>query len=67
MSLISLVDNIISLYEELEKATVNSTEWLKLKDEIERAHRKIDEEVYKLCMGLTERGIKVVEGEKYGR
>jgi len=40
--------------------TENSNEWQKLKDEIEKTDRKIDEEVYKLY-GLTPGEIKIIE------
>lgn len=59
----SLVDKMLELNQELNKATKNSDQWHELKQEIEKTDRKIDEEVYKLY-GLTEEEIKIVERER---
>ena len=58
--LILLVDKIMKLKNELRISSENSNEWLKIKEEIEKTDRQIDEEVYKLY-GLTEEEVKVVE------
>lgn len=57
-----LVKANINLKKEINKKTENSNEWQKIKDEIAKTDKKIDEEVYKLY-GLTEEEIGVVEGK----
>jgi type I restriction-modification system DNA methylase subunit len=54
---------LIHLKNVLFKTPENTNKWHKLKQEIERIDRKIDQEVYKLY-GLTEEEIKIVEGSK---
>ena len=51
---------ILKLNIELTKAVENSNRWHKIKDEIEKTDKKIDEEVYKLYI-LTPAEIKIVE------
>jgi len=41
----------------------NASKWERLKSEIEKTDKKIDEEVYKLY-GLAEAEIKIVENQK---
>jgi len=53
-------DKIIELSQKLLKISENSNEWQRIKDEIDKTDRKIDEEVYKLY-GLTPGEIKIVE------
>jgi type I restriction-modification system DNA methylase subunit len=60
---VELVDKILFLKEKLDKLSENSNESEKLKEEIDRIDRKIDEEVYKLY-GLTDEEIKIVKGDK---
>jgi len=57
-----LVDSQLVLNEQIKKSSENSNEWKKIKDEIARTDKKIDEEIYKLY-GLTEEEIKIVEKE----
>ncbi len=59
--LTKLVDKILQLINLLHKNVKESEIWLKIKSEIERTDRKIDEEVYKLY-NLTPEEIKIVEG-----
>ena len=59
---IDLVDKMTLLSKEFYSAEENSNEWERLKSEIGRTDKKIDEDVYKLY-GLTEEEIKTVEGE----
>ena len=54
---------MLNLQKDLGPATQNSNEWERLKSEIGKTDRKIDEEVYKLY-GLTPEEIKVVEDNK---
>ena len=56
----SLVKNVLALYKEHIFIPENTNKWRKLKEEIGRLDRKIDEEVYKLY-GLTKEEIRVVE------
>jgi len=56
----TMVQNIIDLNKQLQIIPENTNKWHKLKEEIERLDRKIDEEVYKLY-GLTEGEVKAVE------
>ena len=51
---------ILKLNIELTKVVENSNRWHKIKDEIEKTDKKIDEEVYKLYI-LTPAEIKIVE------
>ncbi len=60
---IILVDKMLELNRELQKAMENSEKWNLIKFEIEKTDRKIDQEVYKLY-GLTEAEIEIVEGSK---
>jgi adenine-specific DNA-methyltransferase len=48
------------LYKDLEKMSENSDKWHKLKGEIEKLDKKIDQEVYKLY-GLTKKEIEMIE------
>lgn len=59
--IISLVDKMLKLNNDLHKATENSEKWNSIKSEIEKTDKKIDQEVYKLYE-LTEEEIKIVEG-----
>lgn len=54
---------MLFLNQKITKSEVNSSEWQRIKEDIAKTDRKIDEEVYKLY-GLTEEGIKVVEGKQ---
>ncbi|MFA6171025.1 MAG: N-6 DNA methylase [Patescibacteria group bacterium] len=56
------VDKMLELNKKLSELTENSDDWRKLKDEIARTDKKIDEEVFELY-GLGEEEIKVVEGK----
>ncbi len=58
--LAGLAKSRILLTNEFNKSSENSDQWHKIKDEIAKTDRKIDEEVYKLY-GLTEEEIKIVE------
>lgn len=58
--IIFLVERMLSLQRELYELSENSEKWERVKLDIERTDRKIDEEVYKLY-GLTEEEIKVME------
>ena len=57
----SFVDRMFDLRHDFELVTENSNEWQKIKDEIAKTDKKIDEEVYKLY-GLTKEEIGVVNG-----
>jgi type II restriction/modification system DNA methylase subunit YeeA len=59
-NIISLVNKILLLNNEIQKIPENSEKWKTIKSEIERTDKKIDQEVYKLY-GLTEEEIKIVE------
>jgi len=60
----NLAEKITKLYQELNLVEENSDQWHKIKDEIAKTDKKIDEEVYKLY-GLTEEDIKIIkQGEK---
>jgi len=59
--LADLAKQTIKLQNELRKSAENCEKWKKLKTEIERTDKKIDEEVYKLY-GLSEEEIKIIEG-----
>lgn len=57
---VDLVDKILELQKESHSTEENSSEWERLKSEIEKTDKKIDEAVYKLY-DLTENDIKVIE------
>ena len=57
-----LVNKMSGLTSELLLITENSNEWEKIKFEIEKTDKKIDEEVYRIY-GLNEKEIKIVEVE----
>ena len=61
--IITLVQSIMKDNIDLSRSTENSERWQKLKMEIQKTDRKIDEEVYKLY-GLTPEEIKIVENAK---
>lgn len=56
-----LVDKIMELKTNLKNKPENSNEWQKLKDEIAKTDKKIDQEVYKLY-SLPDKEIEIVEG-----
>ena len=58
--LINLSKSISQITAGFIKAHSHSNEWEKLKSEIEKTEKKIDEEVYKLY-GLTPEEIEIVE------
>ncbi|MBI5222776.1 MAG: N-6 DNA methylase [Candidatus Magasanikbacteria bacterium] len=58
--IVVLVDKMLILNKELKEVVENSDQWKKIKDEIVKTDKKIDEEVYKLY-GLTEEEIGAVE------
>lgn len=55
-----LVDKILELNKKINRAEENSNEWLRLKSEIEKTDKEIDQKVYELY-GLTQEEIKIVE------
>ncbi|MDP2638675.1 MAG: TaqI-like C-terminal specificity domain-containing protein [Candidatus Azambacteria bacterium] len=57
---VELVDRMLDLRKQIHATEKSSNKWQKLKDEIEKTDKKIDEEVYKLY-GLTPTEIKIVE------
>ena len=59
-AIVDFVDKITALNQELNNTLENSNEWEKIKSEIEKTDKKIDQEVYKLY-GLTEEEINIVE------
>lgn len=59
---IILADKILELNKELQEVEEGSNTYEKLKAEIEKTDRKIDEKVYNLY-GLTEDEVKIVEGD----
>ncbi|MBU0569811.1 N-6 DNA methylase [Patescibacteria group bacterium] len=59
-SIARLSKQICSDYKRLAKYSVNSDKWNKLKNEIEKLDKQINQEVYKLY-GLTEEEIGIVE------
>ena len=61
-SLASAAKNLTELYKKLYLTVENSDQWHKIKDEIAKTDKKIDEEVYKLY-GLTKEEIKIVEAK----
>lgn len=58
--IIELVDKMLSSNRELSKIPEHSGKWDSLRNEIDRADKKIDEEVYRLY-GFTPEEIKIVE------
>ncbi len=58
--IITFVDKLLQLNEDLKSITTNSEKWNSIKSEIEKTDKKIDEEVYKLY-GLTPEEIVIVE------
>ncbi len=56
----SLVDKILKLNQESRTYEKDSNKWNSIKEEIEKADKKIDEEVYKLY-GLTQDEIEIIE------
>ena len=60
--IITLVDKMLLLNKEFYQFKENSEKWQKIKEEIDKTDKKIDEEVYKLY-GLTSDEIKIVEGD----
>lgn len=58
--LVKLVDKMLELNQELQKATENSEKWNAVKGEIEKIDKKIDEEVYKLY-DLTPEEVGIIE------
>jgi type I restriction-modification system DNA methylase subunit len=59
-NLVTLVDKMIGLQEQLGIVEENSNEWQKINDEIAKTDQKIDQAVYRLY-GLTEEEIKILE------
>ena len=57
--LISMTQKMLILNEEIKSVAENSDQWHKIKDEIAKTDKRIDEEVYELY-GLTEKEIKIV-------
>jgi type I restriction-modification system DNA methylase subunit len=55
-----LAEKLIGFQKQLHTIEENSNEWKRLKSEIEKTDKKIDEEVYKLY-GLTEEEIEIIE------
>ncbi|MEK7622070.1 MAG: TaqI-like C-terminal specificity domain-containing protein [Patescibacteria group bacterium] len=60
VEIVKYFDQIADLHKERLNQVENSNEWQKLKDQIEKTDKKIDEEIYKLY-GLTAEEIKIVE------
>lgn len=58
--LVKLVKAMLDLNKNLEALVENSEKWQRIKSEIEKIDKKIDEEVYKLY-GLTPEEIKIIE------
>jgi len=58
--LIRLVDKMLNLNKELQKTTEKSDKWYKIKKEIEKTDKIIDEKVYKLY-SLTKEEIEIIE------
>jgi predicted RNA methylase len=56
----SLTDKLFDLQSQFRNAEENSNQWERLKSEIEKTDKKIDEEVYKLY-GLTNEEIEIIE------
>jgi len=57
---IGLVDSIYILQDKLRKSTANSNEWQRLRDEIVKVDKKINEDVYNLYR-LTAEEIRIIE------
>jgi adenine-specific DNA-methyltransferase len=55
-----LVDRMLKLKEDLRETAENSNQWQKIKNEIAKTDKKIDEEIYKLY-GLMPEEIKIIE------
>ncbi len=60
IALVSLAKEMSSLSAKLNAVEENSNEWERLKSEIQKTDKKIDEEVYKLY-GLTTEDIAIIE------
>lgn len=58
--IVVLVERIIELNKKINKLDENSDQWRKIKDEIVKTDKKIDEKVYELY-GLTGEEIKMVD------
>jgi hypothetical protein len=58
--LVKLADKMLKLNKGLQKTTEKSDKWYKIKKEIEKTDKIIDQKVYKLY-GLTPEDIKIVE------
>ncbi len=58
--LVKLAKEILKLNKELQKTTEKSDEWYRIKKEIEKTDKIIDQKIYKLY-GLTAEEIKIVE------
>jgi type I restriction-modification system DNA methylase subunit len=58
--IVVLVNKMLDLNKELSEVAENSDDWRKLKEEIARTDKKIDEEIYGIY-GLTEGEIKIVK------
>ena len=54
---------MLDFSEELQKHQKGSERYKKIKEEIEKTDKIIDQKVYELY-GLTEEEIKIIEGEK---
>ena len=54
-----LVDQMLNLNKELQSLPENTNKWAKIKEEIEKTDRKIDEEVYSLY-GLTPENLNLI-------
>lgn len=59
-SIILLVEKMLLLSEKIKNNVENSDDWKKLKSEIKKIDKKIDEEVYRLY-SLSEDEIKIIE------
>jgi len=59
-NIILLVEKILDLNQKFKPVPENSNEWQRLKDEIAKVDKKIDQEVYKFY-GLTPKEIEIVE------
>jgi len=59
-SIIILAEKMVSLHEKLKQIAENSDQWHKIKDEIAKTDKKIDQEVYRLY-GLAQAEIKIIE------
>jgi hypothetical protein len=59
--LVALAKKRASLTDEFSKSTKDSEKWKKIKTDIERTDKEIDQRVYELY-DLTDEEIKVVEG-----